>query len=36
MVEVKYLGRLGNHLFTYATARVIAEHLGYALHAPPV
>lgn len=36
MVEVKYLGRLGNQLFTYATARVIAEHLGYQLRAPAI
>lgn len=36
MVKVKYLGRLGNHLFTYATARVIAEALQYKLVAPPV
>lgn len=36
MVEVSYLGRMGNHLFTYAVARVIAETLKYKLVAPPV
>jgi hypothetical protein len=36
MVEVKYVGRMGNHLFTYAAARVIAESLRYKLVAPPV
>jgi hypothetical protein len=36
MVEVQYVGRLGNQLFTYATARVIAEALHYKLAAPPI
>lgn len=36
MVEVKYIGRLGNHLFTYASARVLAEQLGYCLQAPAI
>lgn len=36
MVEVQYVGRMGNHLFTYAVARVIAEAMHYKLVAPPV
>lgn len=36
MVEVDYVGRLGNQLFTYATARIIAEALRYKLVAKPV
>lgn len=31
MVELRYLGHLGNNLFSYALARLIAEHLGHAL-----
>ena len=36
MVEVRYKARLGNNLFQYCLARIIAERLGYALVASPV
>ncbi|MBK8161633.1 MAG: alpha-1,2-fucosyltransferase [Gammaproteobacteria bacterium] len=36
MVEVKYLGRLGNKLFQYCFARILAEGLGYGLKANPI
>lgn len=36
MVEVKYIGRLGNKLFTYAASRIIAEEMGYKLCANPI
>lgn len=36
MVEVTYVGRMGNQLFTYATARIIAETLRYKLVAKPI
>lgn len=31
LVELKFLGRLGNNLFEYAVARVFADELGWAL-----
>jgi hypothetical protein len=36
MVEVRYSGRLGNQLFQYSLGRILAEGLGYTLHAPPI
>lgn len=36
MVEVEYLGRLGNRLFQYCFARILAEGLGYKLKADPI
>jgi hypothetical protein len=36
MVEVRYLGRLGNKLFMYAAGRIIAEEMGYELRADPI
>ncbi len=36
MVEVRYLGRLGNNLFQYCLGRIIAERLGYRLSAKPI
>lgn len=37
MIEIKeYCGRLGNHLFMYAFARVVAEALAYRLVVPPI
>lgn len=31
LVELKFMGRLGNNLFEYAVARVFADKLGWAL-----
>lgn len=36
MVEVIYLGQLGNRLFQYCFARIIAEGLGFCLKADPI
>lgn len=36
MVEVKYVGRLGNNLFQYCFGRILAESLGYKLKADPI
>ena len=36
MVEVQYRGRLGNRLFQYCFGRIVAEGLGFALHAEPI
>jgi hypothetical protein len=36
MIEVKYLGRLGNNLFQYTIGRLIAENLGLRLEAKPI
>lgn len=36
MVEVRYRDRLGNNLFQYCLGRIIAEELGYKLHAAPL
>jgi hypothetical protein len=36
MVEVYYEGNLGNKLFEYCFARIIAESLGYKLKAEPI
>jgi hypothetical protein len=36
MVEIRYLGRLGNRLFMYAAGRIIAEEMGYELRAEPI
>ena len=36
MVEVKYIGGLGNRLFQYCLGRIIAESLGYRLSASPI
>jgi len=36
MVEVKYMGRLGNRLFQYCLGRIIAESLGFRLNAGPI
>ncbi len=35
-VHVRYFGRLGNRLFQYSLGRIIAEELGYQLHADPI
>jgi hypothetical protein len=36
VIEVKYLGRLGNVLGQYCFARMLAERLGFALSAEPI
>jgi hypothetical protein len=36
MIQVKYKGRLGNQLFQYCFARILAERLGYRLDADPI
>jgi hypothetical protein len=37
MIQIKkYGGRLGNSLFQYAYARLLAEHMGYALRVPRI
>lgn len=36
MIEVKYVGRLGNNLFQYCLGRILAEKLGYCLKADPI
>jgi hypothetical protein len=36
VVTVRYQGRMGNRLFQYCLGRIIAEHRGYALDAPPI
>ena len=36
MVEVRYDGNLGNHLFQYCFGRILAERLGYKLQAAPI
>jgi len=36
MIEVKYLGRLGNNLFQYCFGRILAENLGFKLKADPI
>lgn len=36
IVEVRYTGRLGNHLFQYAFGRLLADELGARLVAPPI
>ncbi|PIR48222.1 hypothetical protein COU80_05785 [Candidatus Peregrinibacteria bacterium CG10_big_fil_rev_8_21_14_0_10_55_24] len=36
MIEVHYLGKIGNFLFQYCFGRLLAEQLGYALRAEPL
>ena len=36
MVEVKYIGGLGNRLFQYCLGRIIAQTLGFKLQAEPL
>ena len=36
MIEVKYLGTLGNNMFQYALGRILAEEMGYELSAEPI
>jgi len=36
MVEIRYRDRLGNNLFQYCMGRMLAEGLGFALHADPI
>lgn len=36
MVEVKYIGGLGNRMFQYCLGRIIAETLGFKLKAEPL
>ena len=36
MIEVRYQGRLGNHLFQYCFGRILAEKMGYKLKADPI
>ena len=31
MIEVKYLGTLGNNMFQYALGRILAEEMWYEL-----
>jgi len=35
MIEVRYLGQLGNRLFTYCFARILAEEMNYELKVRP-
>ena len=36
MIQVNFLGRLGNNLFQYAFGRILAESMGYALRSPKI
>lgn len=36
VIEVRYRGRFGNHLFQYCFGRILAEELGFALRAEPI
>ena len=36
MIRVNYRGRLGNNLFQYSLGRILAQELGFALHAQPI
>jgi hypothetical protein len=36
MIEVRYLGRMGNNMFQYCLGRILAEELGFALQADPI
>jgi len=36
MVEVVYLGNLGNNLFQYCFGRILAEKFGYQLKSDPI
>lgn len=36
LIRVSYLGTLGNQLWQYSAARVLAQHLGRPLVAPPI
>lgn len=36
MIEVKYIGQLGNNLFQYCLGRILAENLGFKLKAGPI
>ena len=36
MIDVRYKARLGNNLFQYCFGRILAEGLGFALHAAPI
>ena len=36
MIEVKYLGTLGNNMFQYALGRILAEEMGYEFSAEPI
>jgi len=36
MIEVRYKARLGNNLFQYCLGRILAEKLGFALHAEAI
>ena len=36
MIEVRYTPKLGESLFQYVFARILAERFGYALMAPPI
>ena len=36
MIEVQYVGQLGNNLFQYALGRILAETLGLELRCAPV
>lgn len=36
MIEVRYMGRLGNNLFQYCFGRILAERMGFKLEANPI
>lgn len=36
MIDVRYKARLGNNLFQYCFGRILAEALGFELHASPI
>jgi hypothetical protein len=36
VIEVRYKARLGNNLFQYCLGRILAEELGFALHAEAI
>ena len=36
MIDVRYKARLGNNLFQYCFGRILAEALGFELHAAPI
>ena len=36
MINVKYVGRLGNNMFQYSLGRILAESMGLRLNSPPI
>ena len=36
MINVKYVGRLGNNMFQYSLGRILAESMGMRLNSAPI